>query len=296
MLGVACLFWAGLTGHLLTVIVLVIVPQRLAGMALAWAFDYLPHHELTATARQDEFQATRNRIGMEWLMTPLLLSQNYHQIHHLHPSIPFYRYLAVWRRNEREYVRRGASLTTIMGKVISPQHYLARVGVPDTINEHRRFYPLTVTRVQRPTTDSVAVTLSVPEDLRPVFAYRPGQHVTVQADIAGTTVRRSYSICVSMSCRPPAASWRIPVVPGSGDMAPSPPAAASRRSCRSSRRRWMPNGIAGSSSCMPIAMSPASCFSTSCWRCSCNTAIVWRSCIFCPVPPETRTRLPIVAA
>ena len=195
MLGVAGLFWAGLTGHLLTVIVLVIVPQRLAGMALAWAFDYLPHHELTATARQDEFQATRNRIGMEWLMTPLLLSQNYHQIHHLHPSIPFYRYLAVWRRNEREYVRRGASLTTIMGKVISPQHYLARVGVPDTVNEHRRFYPLTVTRVQRPTTDSVAVTLSVPEDLRPVFAYRPGQHVTVQADIAGTTVRRSYSIC-----------------------------------------------------------------------------------------------------
>ena len=63
-------------------------------IVLAWWFDWLPHHGLEDTQSENRYRATRNRVGMEWLLTPLLLSQNYHLVHHLHPSIPFYRYVA----------------------------------------------------------------------------------------------------------------------------------------------------------------------------------------------------------
>ena len=33
-----------------------------------------------------------------------MLYQNYHLVHHLHPVIPFYRYVAVWRRGEESYL------------------------------------------------------------------------------------------------------------------------------------------------------------------------------------------------
>jgi ring-1,2-phenylacetyl-CoA epoxidase subunit PaaE len=57
------------------------------------------------------------------------------------------------------------------------------------------FYPLRVVEVASLTDDSVAVTLEVPDDLREVFRYRAGQHVTIKAEIEGADVRRSYSIC-----------------------------------------------------------------------------------------------------
>ena len=49
---------------------------------------------------------------MERLLTPVLLYQNYHLVHHLHPLIPFYRYIAVWRRNESEYLSGDPELST----------------------------------------------------------------------------------------------------------------------------------------------------------------------------------------
>jgi fatty acid desaturase len=33
---------------------------------------------------------------MEWLLTPLLTYQNYHLVHHLYPTVPFYRYRRLW--------------------------------------------------------------------------------------------------------------------------------------------------------------------------------------------------------
>lgn len=57
-----------------------------------------------------------------------------------------------------------------------------------------QFHPLTVAAVEPLTDDAVAVTFDVPDGLREVFAYLPGQHVTVRAMIDGADVRRSYSI------------------------------------------------------------------------------------------------------
>lgn len=80
--------------------VLFFIPTRIAVVMLAFAFDFLPHYPHGIKASEDPYQATKNRKGFEWLLTPLFLSQNYHLSHHLYPTVPFYRYLSVWRAKE----------------------------------------------------------------------------------------------------------------------------------------------------------------------------------------------------
>lgn len=61
-----------------------------------------------------------------------------------------------------------------------------------------RFHPLTVTRVDRLTDDSAAVTFAVPEALAGEFAFAPGQSLTVRHG----EDRRSYSICAPLGHPP----------------------------------------------------------------------------------------------
>ena len=56
-------------------------------------------------------------------MTPVLLYQNYHLVHHLHPLIPFYRYIAVWRRNEAAYLAGDPELSTVRGRKLTADEY-----------------------------------------------------------------------------------------------------------------------------------------------------------------------------
>ena len=64
----------------------------------------LARHTFEATNADDRFQTTRNIVGAEKLLTPLMFSQNYHLVHHLHPIVPFYRYLQAWRNEEVAYL------------------------------------------------------------------------------------------------------------------------------------------------------------------------------------------------
>lgn len=57
------------------------------------------------------------------------------------------------------------------------------------------FHPLPVTAVDRLTDDALAITFTVPDELRGTFAFQAGQHLTVRRDEDGEDVRRSYSIC-----------------------------------------------------------------------------------------------------
>ncbi|MGW1597270.1 2Fe-2S iron-sulfur cluster-binding protein [Streptomyces sp. NPDC002343] len=58
-----------------------------------------------------------------------------------------------------------------------------------------RFHPLPVAAVERLTDDSVALTLSVPTELREQYRHAPGQHLALRRRVDGTEVRRTYSIC-----------------------------------------------------------------------------------------------------
>ncbi|GAB4002980.1 fatty acid desaturase [Nocardioides ultimimeridianus] len=199
-----------LTGHLWTLAVVYLIPERIAVFVLAWWFDWLPHHDLEDTQRDNRYRATRNRVGSEWVLTPLLLSQNYHLVHHLHPSIPFYRYVAAWRRNEEAYLERDAAIGTVFGQQLSARDYRewkrlnGRLAPLLPLRRARRssathpvFHDVPVAGVERLTADSVLIRFAVPEHLRDEFAFEPGQHLVVRTSLGGEGVRRNYSICSS---------------------------------------------------------------------------------------------------
>ncbi|WP_328537785.1 2Fe-2S iron-sulfur cluster-binding protein [Streptomyces sp. NBC_00344] len=57
------------------------------------------------------------------------------------------------------------------------------------------FHPLRVGAVERLTDDSVAITFTVPPELREIFRHTPGQHIALRRTVRGEEIRRTYSIC-----------------------------------------------------------------------------------------------------
>jgi len=59
------------------------------------------------------------------------------------------------------------------------------------------FHPLTIQRVTPEAAGAVALSFAIPPELRDLYAFTPGQFLTLKAQINGEPVRRSYSICSS---------------------------------------------------------------------------------------------------
>jgi ring-1,2-phenylacetyl-CoA epoxidase subunit PaaE len=59
------------------------------------------------------------------------------------------------------------------------------------------FYPLKIAEVVPETADAVSLRFEVPPELESVFRFKPGQHLTLRANIDGTEVRRNYSLCTA---------------------------------------------------------------------------------------------------
>jgi ring-1,2-phenylacetyl-CoA epoxidase subunit PaaE len=66
---------------------------------------------------------------------------------------------------------------------------------PAPAARHGAFHPLRVAEVDRLTDDSVAVTFTVPPELRGTYRYSPGQHLALRRAGGGAEIRRTYSIC-----------------------------------------------------------------------------------------------------
>jgi ring-1,2-phenylacetyl-CoA epoxidase subunit PaaE len=79
-----------------------------------------------------------------------------------------------------------------------------------------QFHPLTVAAVERLTDDAVALTFTVPDDLREAYRFEPGQHLTLRAEVGGEDVRQSYSICLSRGAAERTGTLRVATarVPG----------------------------------------------------------------------------------
>ena len=80
-----------------------LLPAQLAGTALAVLFDYWPHrpHAFRGRLRDTAVVAPR------WLDAPML-GQNVHLLHHLHPTVPWYRYRAAFERLRPAVAAEGA--------------------------------------------------------------------------------------------------------------------------------------------------------------------------------------------
>ncbi|MEM8642321.1 MAG: beta-carotene hydroxylase [Cyanobacteria bacterium P01_G01_bin.54] len=68
------------------------VPALVVGITLGLFFDYLPHRPF-----QERDRWHNARIYASPILNFLILGQNYHLIHHLWPSIPWYKYQAAYR-------------------------------------------------------------------------------------------------------------------------------------------------------------------------------------------------------
>jgi ring-1,2-phenylacetyl-CoA epoxidase subunit PaaE len=59
------------------------------------------------------------------------------------------------------------------------------------------FHTLRIAEIVPESADAKSIRFDVPEELQAAFAFRPGQHLTLKADISGEDVRRNYSLCVA---------------------------------------------------------------------------------------------------
>ena len=94
-----------LTGQFAALWALYWGPLLLAGLVLYYAFDYLPHHPHESTER---YLDTRIQPGR--LRHAVLLAQNYHLIHHLWVSVPWFRYREVFAEVEDGLRTKGARI------------------------------------------------------------------------------------------------------------------------------------------------------------------------------------------
>jgi ring-1,2-phenylacetyl-CoA epoxidase subunit PaaE len=60
-----------------------------------------------------------------------------------------------------------------------------------------KFHQLSIREVRRETPECVSVSFDVPADLQEAYTWQAGQYLTLNAEINGEQVRRSYSICTA---------------------------------------------------------------------------------------------------
>ncbi len=59
------------------------------------------------------------------------------------------------------------------------------------------FHALEIAEVRREIDDAVSLRFTLPEALRAVFRFTPGQHLTLRTELGGEDIRRNYSLCVA---------------------------------------------------------------------------------------------------
>ena len=96
LISVTLLATAAYSGYFFELLVLSLIPSRVAMMLVSLFFSYLPHHHSETTEVEDPYQASQNRYGLPGLLSTLSMFQNYHIPHHLYPKVPFYRYKRAW--------------------------------------------------------------------------------------------------------------------------------------------------------------------------------------------------------
>ena len=77
-----------------------LIPTYFAFFLMCLVFMVLPHYPHTGRQDEDPNTTALMRMGQEWWLTPVLMFQNYHLVHHLYPTAPFYRYGKIWKARE----------------------------------------------------------------------------------------------------------------------------------------------------------------------------------------------------
>ncbi len=119
--GIAIIVGLCLAGYAYEVLMLWLIPSRMAFFLIAFSFLWLPHvpHD---TAQEENFtRATTMRFGLEWIMRILLQGHHYHLIHHVYPAAPFYNTEKIWKTAEKGF--RQNELAVQHGMAVMPRIY-----------------------------------------------------------------------------------------------------------------------------------------------------------------------------
>lgn len=167
-------------------VVLWLIPQRVATTFLVYLFGYLQHPE-GVEQRHAPFQATRMIRGGP-VVRLLMLGQAQHLMHHLFPSVPFYRYHDAWMASrpwlgERALVWQWPFWKAAPAPEESRQAITARAITPTL-----RARVASVTAVAADVNAYELVPVGMPAF--PSFA--PGAHIDVDV---GDGQLRQYSLC-----------------------------------------------------------------------------------------------------
>jgi len=127
-IALAALFAAIYFGYGLEILVLWFIPTRIGLLLIDIVFVILPHNPGIVSQEEDPYLATTMRMGWEWLLTPLMVYQNYHLIHHLYPTVPFYKMHRVWFLLKDQLTKHNVSYQT------------AFTLEPENIEVHRKFH------------------------------------------------------------------------------------------------------------------------------------------------------------
>jgi fatty acid desaturase len=102
-------------GYGMEILFLWFLASRIALFLIATVFVFLPHYPGDIDAQEDKYKATTVRRGLEGVLNLLMVNQNYHLIHHLYPTVPFYRYQKVWHLKYGELVAHDPAVQTAFG-------------------------------------------------------------------------------------------------------------------------------------------------------------------------------------
>lgn len=120
VLFIAVLVGLTYAGYGREILFLWFLPSRIALFLIALVFIHMPHYPGDVPAEQNVYRASTLRRGFEWLLTPVLVYQNYHLIHHLHPTAPFYTYERIFRLKYRELAAKNVALQKGLGMALVP--------------------------------------------------------------------------------------------------------------------------------------------------------------------------------
>ena len=107
--------WLIINGYLMELLMFWIIPQRISFFFISFIFVYLPHVPNEISEKEDAYRATSIREGMEWLLSPLMMYQNYHLVHHLYPNVPFYRLVKIWNSRLDEHHSHDPAVVSTLG-------------------------------------------------------------------------------------------------------------------------------------------------------------------------------------
>ena len=111
------ILWPALifNGYLIELLMFWIIPQRISFFFISFIFVYLPHVPHEAQEQENAYRATSIRNGGEWLLSPLMMYQNYHLVHHLYPNVPFYRMVKIWNSKLDEHLSNDPAVVPTLG-------------------------------------------------------------------------------------------------------------------------------------------------------------------------------------